>query len=156
MAIENGDQVTIEYVGQLNDGTVFDTSRESIAEESGLREAQPEREYTPLTVRIGDEEIIEGLEDGLIGLQESDTETITIPPEKAYGEPSDDQIIEQDRDNFEEVLQGETPEEGMMIQEQDGGIGKVIHVGSEIVRLDFNHELAGETLEFEVEIVDVS
>ena len=156
MAIENGDQVTIEYVGQLNDGTVFDTSRESIAEESGLDEAQPEREYTPLTVRIGDEEIIEGLEDGLIGLQESDTEIITIPPEKAYGEPSDDQIIEQDRDNFEELLQGETPEEGMMIQEQDGRIGKVIHVGSEIVRLDFNHELAGETLEFEVEIVDVS
>ena len=70
MAIENGDQVTIEYVGQLNDGTVFDTSRESVAEESGLNEVQPEREFAPLTVQIGDGEIIEGLEDNLIGLEE--------------------------------------------------------------------------------------
>jgi len=55
-------------------------------------EAQPDREYAPLTVEIGDEQIIEGMEEGLIGLEAGETETPTIPPEKAYGEPSDENI----------------------------------------------------------------
>jgi len=56
--------------------------------------AQPDREYAPLTVEIGDEQIIEGMEEGLIGLEAGETETLTIPPEKAYGEPSDENIQE--------------------------------------------------------------
>jgi len=44
------------------------TSRKSVAEETGLAEAQPDQ-YAPLTVEIGDEQIIEGMEEGLIGLE---------------------------------------------------------------------------------------
>lgn len=156
MGIEFGDQVTIEYVGRFTDDTVFDTSRRTVAEESGLADAQPDRDYTPLSVDIGAGQIIEGLEEGLLGLQEGDTETITVPPEDAYGEPSDEQIQAHDRNEFEQILQGEAPEEGMTVQAQQGEFGEVVHVDEETVRVDFNHELAGETLEFDVEIVDIS
>jgi len=86
MTIATGDSVTLEYTGRLDDDTVFDTSRQSVAEKTGLAEAQPDREYAPLTVEIGDEQVIEGMEEGLIGLEAGATETLTIPPEKAYGE----------------------------------------------------------------------
>jgi len=76
MAIETGDTVSIEYVGRLDDGSVFDTSRESVAEAEDL-EHHPDREYDPLTVEIGAGEIIEGLEDGLLGLEVGDEETVT-------------------------------------------------------------------------------
>ncbi|WP_336364599.1 FKBP-type peptidyl-prolyl cis-trans isomerase [Halalkalicoccus salilacus] len=157
MGIEPGDQATIEYTGRLTDedGTVFDTSREEVAEEAGLAEAQPEREYEPLTVEPGAGQLIEGFDEGLVGLEEGDTETITVPPEKGYGEKSDDRIMERDRDEFEQLLDGEVPEEGMMIQTEQQQVGEIVHVDEEVVRIDFNHELAGETLEFDVEVVSI-
>ena len=68
MTIATGDTVEFEYTGSLDDGTVFDTSRESVANESDLATSQPNREYTPLTVEIGAGRVIEGLEDALVGL----------------------------------------------------------------------------------------
>lgn len=157
MGIEPGDQATIEYTGRLTDedGTVFDTSRERVAEEAGLAGAQPDREFEPITVEPGAGQLIEGFEEGLMGLEEGDAETITVPPEKGYGEKSDDRIMEEDRDEFEGLLDGETPEVGMMIQTEQQQVGEIIHVDEEVVRIDFNHELAGETLEFDVEVVSI-
>ena len=62
--IADGDSVTPEYAGRLTDGTVFDISRASVAEEAGLTEAQPDRGYTPLTVEAGAGRVIEGTEEG--------------------------------------------------------------------------------------------
>lgn len=156
MAIQTGDQVSLEYVGRLDDGTVFDTSREEVAEEAGLAEEQPGREYAPLTVEVGSGRVIEGLEEELLGMEEGDAETISVPPAKGYGEPSDDHVVEYEYEQFAEMLQGETPQAGMHVQTQQGDIGEVLAVDDEVVRVDFNHELAGEHLEFEVEIVDVA
>ena len=155
MAISEGDSVTIEYTGRLQDGTVFDTSRRDVAEEAGIAEAQPEREYGPLTVEVGDGRVIEGLEDALVGMEDGDERTVSIDPEAGYGHPSDDRVVEYETPNFREMLQGEDPAEGMHVQGQQGAIGEVVHVDEETVRVDFNHELAGETLEFDVEVVEV-
>ena len=156
MTIDTGDSVTLEYTGRLDDETVFDTSRKSVAEETGLAEAQPNREYAPLTVNIGDEQVIEGMEEGLTGLEAGETETLTIPPEKAYGQPSDDNIQEFKTEDLRETLGGQTPEEGSYLEAQNGSHGEIVHVDEEVVRVDFNHHLAGETLTFEVEIIDVN
>lgn len=155
MAIEIGDQVRFEYTGRLTDGTVFDTSRESVAEEAGLADDHPDREFAPLTVEIGAGRIIEGLEDGLVGLEEGDVETITVSPDEAYGESSDDQVMTYEPSVFRQMLEGEDPEVGMHVQTQQGEIGEVVHIDSDVIRVDFNHELAGETLEFEIEILDI-
>ncbi|MGM0398776.1 MAG: FKBP-type peptidyl-prolyl cis-trans isomerase [Halobacteriota archaeon] len=155
MAIESGDTVSLEYIGRIPDGDIFDTSRETVATEAGIAADQPDREFVPLTVEVGAGQIIPGLEDALLDMDVGDTDTVTIPPEEAYGEETDEQIIEHERDEFEDMLQGETPEEGMQVQTQQGQLGTLVHVDDETVRVDFNHELAGETLEFEVEIVDV-
>lgn len=156
MAIESGDTVSLEYVGRIPDGDIFDTSREEVAKDAGIAAEQPDRDFVPLTVEIGSGEIIPGLEDALFGMEEGDSDTVTIPPEEAYGELSEEQILEHDREEFEEMLQGQSPEAGMQVQSQQGQVGTITEIGEDVVEIDFNHELAGKTLEFEVEIVDVN
>ncbi|TQQ81525.1 FKBP-type peptidyl-prolyl cis-trans isomerase [Halonotius roseus] len=156
MAIEAGDTVVIEYVGRFPDGSVFDTSRYEVAEEHGLVDAQdadPD-DYASLSFGVGDEEVIEGLEQGVIGLTVGDTETLTIPPEEGYGEFDDDKVREYEPEVFEGMV-GQPPEVGMHVHAENGLHGDVTAVTDDVVEVDFNHELAGRTLEFEVEILDM-
>lgn len=155
MAITAGDSVTLEYTGRTADGTVFDTSRESVADEAGLADAQSDREFTPITVEVGEEQLIEGLEDALLGLEAGDSPTVEIPPEDAYGEWSEDEVQEYEAEEFAELVGGQTPEEGAYLETQEGGLAQIVHVDDEHVEVDFNHDLAGETLEFDVEIVSI-
>ena len=156
MPIATGDSVTFKYTGRLDDGTVFDTSQETVAETEGLAEAQPDREYAPLTVEVGAEQVIPGMEDGLRGLEEGTSTTLEIPPEEAYGEWTEEQVQTFGTDDLRETLGGETPEEGAYLEAQNGQQGEIVHVDEEATRVDFNHALAGEALAFDVEIVDVT
>jgi FKBP-type peptidyl-prolyl cis-trans isomerase 2 len=154
MAITTGDTVTIEYTGRLDDGSVFDTTDESVAEEAGLRDEQPDREFEPLTVDVGAGNLIEGMEEGLLGLEAGDSDTITIPPEEAYGEASDDQTREFGREQFEEMV-GQEATEGMQVRAQGGANGTVASIDGDTVEVSFQHPLAGETLTFEINVLSV-
>jgi len=156
MTIATGDSVTLEYTGRLDDETVFDTSRASVAEKAGLAEAQPDREYDPLTIEVGAEQVIEGMEEGLVGLESGATTTLSIPPEKGYGERSPEHVQEYETETLREMLSGQTPEEGAFLEAKDGQHGEVVHVDEETVRVDFNPRLAGETLTFEIEVLEVN
>ena len=148
MAITAGDTVTIAYTGRLEDGSVFDTTDEATAEEAGLLDEQPNREFEPLTVEVGEGNLIEGMEEGLLGLETGDSETVTIPPAEAYGEASDDQSREFGREDFESMV-GQEAAEGMQVQAQGGATGTVTAVDDEAVTVSFQHPLAGETLTVE-------
>lgn len=156
MAIEPGDGVTIEYVGRFEDGAVFDTSRKEVAVKEGL--ADPEDvdpgEYAVLSFTVGAGEIIEGLDRAIVGTEEGKTETVTVPPEKAYGEHDPDRVQEYDPQTFEGMV-GEPPTVGLHVHAQNGLHGDVTAVREDAVEVDFNHQLAGETLTFEIEVVEV-
>jgi FKBP-type peptidyl-prolyl cis-trans isomerase 2 len=154
MAISTGDSVTIAYTGRLDDGAVFDTTDESVAEEAGLLDEQPDREFEPLTVEVGAGNLIEGMEQGLLGMEAGDSETITVPPEEAYGEADGDSVREFDPEGFEGMV-GQEPAEGLQVRAQGGAVGTVVEVTDEAVRVDFEHPLAGETLTFEIDVLSV-
>lgn len=156
VTITTGDSVVVEYTGRLEDGTVFDTSREAVATKEGLADAQPDRDYNPLTVEVGAGRVIDGLEEGLIGLDQGASPTITIPPELGYGEWNDEHVRTHDVDEFKELVGGQLPEEGAYIETKDGGYAEIVHVDEQVVKVDFNHELAGETLEFDLEVITVN
>ena len=81
--VKTGDNVSIDYIGSLPDGTVFDTSVESVAKAHDLY--SPERDYTPLNFTVGKPGIIQGFSDGVIGMKVGDAKILTISPEKGYG-----------------------------------------------------------------------
>lgn len=156
VTITTGDSVEIEYTGRTEDGVVFDTTRESVARETGLADSQPDREYQSITVEVGAGRILAGLEEALSGLEQGATPTVAVPPEKGYGEWAEKQVREFETTELRQILGGDLPEEGAYLETQNGNQGEVTDVGGDVVEVDFNSPLAGETLEFDIEIVNVN
>ncbi|VUT27814.1 MAG: FKBP-type peptidyl-prolyl cis-trans isomerase [Candidatus Syntrophoarchaeum sp. GoM_oil] len=84
VGISPGDTVSVNYIGSLDDGTVFDTSYEDVAKENDIY--TPGRPYEPLSFEVGAGQMIKGFDDGVIGMKVGETKTVVIPPEDAYGE----------------------------------------------------------------------
>ncbi|WP_411967496.1 FKBP-type peptidyl-prolyl cis-trans isomerase [Haloferax sp. YSSS75] len=156
MTIERGDRVAIDYVGCFEDGTVFNTSRYDVAVEHGLFDAQErsEEEYTPQSFVVGAGEIIEGLDEAVVGMAVGDEATVTVAPEDAYGEFDEERVRTYDPEAFESMV-GADPDVGLHVHAENGLHGDVVAVREDAVEVDFNHELAGKTLVFDVEIVAV-
>lgn len=136
---KDGDIVKVHYTGKLEDGTVFDSSRER----------------DPLEFTLGSGQVIPGFENGILGMSIGETKTVTIPPEEAYGtrHPGWPKSVKK------EILpQGFRPTVGsfLQVQQQDGSVIRVIvaNVGDDEVTLD-NHPLAGQSLLFDVELVAI-
>ena len=155
MSIEVGDRVAIEYVGRFEDGTVFGTSTYAVAADHGLAAAEDRGpdDYGPLVFTVGDGEVIEGLDDAVRGLSVGEEATVTVPPEAAYGEVRDERLREYDREAFEAMVDEEASV-GLHVHAQNGLHGDVVTVREGTVAVDFNHELAGKTLVFDIEVVD--
>ena len=78
--IKNGDRVSVNYTGKLEDGSIFDTS---------LQEGR-----TPLDVTLGQGMLIPGFENGLIGMSIGESKVVEIEPENAYGPYNDGMVQE--------------------------------------------------------------
>ena len=135
-----GDNVKVHYTGKLDDGSVFDSSKN--------------RE--PLEFKLGQAQVIPGFENAVLGLKEGESTNISIPPTEAYGEVNQKLIYEIPK---EKLPQNAKPEVGMRlesVQEDGRRIPLVItSIQQETVTLDANHPLAGKQLHFEIELVEV-
>ncbi|ANG62898.1 peptidylprolyl isomerase [Marinobacterium aestuarii] len=109
----------------------------------------------PLAYLHGGGNIVEGLESALVGKAVGDKLDVTVEPERGYGERREDLVQDVERSNFVGV---EDIEVGMQFLAQTPWGEQpvtVIAVADDSVQLDGNHPLAGETLNFSVEVVDV-
>ncbi|GAB2778334.1 FKBP-type peptidyl-prolyl cis-trans isomerase [Halomonas shantousis] len=137
--IDDGMEVTLHFTVKLEDGTVVDSTRDK----------------APATFQVGDGNLPPGFEAPLKGLTDGDSGTYTISPEHGFGQhnPQNMQIL--GRENFGD----ETLEEGMVMSFADPAGGELPGVIKSFdernVEVDFNHPLAGRTLIFEVEIIEV-
>lgn len=159
MGIESGDAVIIDYIGRKSDTTIFDTSLESVLDEPGA----PARSSPPLSFTIGAERIVRGpgriieaIEEPLVGLEEGESGTVVIPPEQAYGETSDENVVTVARDELGRMkgddVSVDEPREGLTVRTPDGRVGEIVSVDSTEIVVDFNHQLVGETLTFELTV----
>ncbi|WP_227369793.1 FKBP-type peptidyl-prolyl cis-trans isomerase [Halomonas sp. M20] len=109
----------------------------------------------PLTYLHGSGNIIPGLEKELEGHQDGDKLQVTVTPEEGYGENQPALVQEVPRDSFQGV---ESIEPGMQFQAQTQGgplMVTVTKVEGDTVTVDGNHPLAGQKLNFDVEISEV-
>jgi FKBP-type peptidyl-prolyl cis-trans isomerase 2 len=83
ISAQNGDTVSVHYIGKFPGGKVFDTSMKAEAIKAGLFNLA--RDYKPLQVVLGKHQVISGFEEALVGMKINETKEITLPPEKAYG-----------------------------------------------------------------------
>ena len=149
--VEEGDYVQVDYIGKLKDGTVFDTSIKDVAIEAGIYNQK--RDYQPLGFTVGAGEMINGFDKGVVGMSVDEDKTLTIPPEEAYGNYREDMLIT--RPIEELTAAGITPVAGAKISTIQGQVGSITNVTETDVVIDFNHELAGKTLIFDVTLVSI-
>lgn len=139
--LKDGDTAKVHYTGTLEDGRVFDSSKEK----------------EPLEFTLGRGQIIPGFEEGVVGMEVGETKNIQIEPQNAYGERREELVLDVPKAEFPDNV---TPEIGMQFQikQEDGSqFGVVVtDVAEESVTLDANHPLAGQTLHFQVELVEIS
>ncbi len=80
--VEEGDKVSIKYVGKYQNGTIFDTNYLDVGQNAGLHNFKTE----PLEFTAGSTGIIKGVSDAVLGMKKGQKKTVEIPPEEAYGE----------------------------------------------------------------------
>jgi FKBP-type peptidyl-prolyl cis-trans isomerase SlpA len=132
--------VVVNYVGKLEDGTIFDSS---------LVEGR-----TPLEAQLGQGQLIPGFESGLVGMQVGDKKTVEIESDQAYGGRNEELVVE-----IEKTKVPENVEIGMMLQTfgpMGPSIVKVLEIKDEVVVIDANHPLAGQKLIFDLELMGIS
>lgn len=115
----------------------------------------------PLKFIYGTGMMIPAFEDALAGLESGDQFDFSLTPENAYGEYNEDHVLELPKNIFEidGKFDSEMVKEGntipMMDADEHRMNGSVLEVKKDVVVMDFNHPLAGETLHFKGEVVDV-
>jgi len=144
-----GDTVHVDYIGKLENGTLFDTSVESEARNAGLA---PRSSYEQLVFTVGAGQMITGFDEAVVGMREGEAKTVTLPPGKAYGNRNDKNVIVFPLDN---IGNAESLKVGSALYANNGAIGTVIAINDQNVTVDFNHELAGKTLVFTIKLVRV-
>ena len=110
-----------------------------------------EAKYTDMAFTVGSGELIKGFDEGVIGMKLNETKKIEIKAADAYGEKQDELIVDVPAENFGEV----DVKEGMGVRTEDGHEGTVISIGEKTIKVDFNPQLAGKDLNFEIKVAKI-
>lgn len=137
---KSGDKVKVHYTGTLNNGQVFDSSKER----------------DPLEFTLGTGMVIAGFDAAVTGLEPGETVTKTIPVEEAYGPYQEEMVADIEKKNIPADFELEV---GQRLQMQTpGGDAMAVTITDmkgDMVTLDGNHPLAGQDLTFELELVEI-
>lgn len=138
--VKNGDEVKLHLRGTLDDGSEFSSSRD----------------YEPVSFTVGQGQVIRGIESAVMGMAVGESRTVRVPCDEAYGQHREELVAEVPRSELPENVE---PRPGLKLKLiQPGGVPVVVsitEVGEDTVTLDGNHPLAGEDLNFEIELVAV-
>jgi len=113
----------------------------------------------PLEIVIGTEDLLEKFEKKIMGLKTDDTFEFVLSPEEAYGNYDEEGIVAVPKAELMEDVDGIEISEGEIVpvvtDEGEEMEAVVLEIEGDIITLDFNHPLAGETLYFSGKIVEV-
>ena len=132
-------EVTLHFALKLENGDVVDSTFDK----------------QPATFKVGDGNLLPGFEQALFGLKGGDQRSLPIAPEQGFGQPNPQNVQVMPRGQFQDMELSE----GLLIIFNDAANaelpGVVKAFDEQQVTIDFNHPLAGKTLSFDVEIIEV-
>ena len=135
-----GDLVSIHYTGKLTNGEVFDTSKDR----------------DPLTFTLGNKELLGGFEERVVGMKPGETKSVTLNPEEGFGDRREDLVLKLPKTEFPQHI---TPSVGLQLKMSNASGANltvvITEVGDDSVTLDGNHPLAGQTIVFEIELIEI-
>jgi FKBP-type peptidyl-prolyl cis-trans isomerase 2 len=137
--MENGQVVSVHYVGTFDDGTEFDSSRSR---------------GEPMTFQLGSGHVIPGFDDAVSAMEVGDTQDVHLEPLQAYGEHDPDALQEVPLSQFPGEM--ELKVDATVYGERDDGgqmMARIIAIGKDTVSLDLNHPMAGKNLNFNIELL---
>lgn len=134
--VQKGDTVKVEYKGWLESGDEFDSS---------IGKA-------PLEFEVGAGKMIKGFDNAVLGHRVGDEITVKLSPSEAYSNIEQKYIIEIPKKQFQTV---EGLQVGQVVQSNTGSPGVVKEIKEDSIVIDFNHPLAGKTLNFWIKIVEL-
>ena len=135
---EGGDRVLVHYTGTLDDGSVFDSSRDRF----------------PLELVVGSGQVIPGFDTAVRGLAVGESVTVRIEPADAYGERIPELVLNIPLDEISEDELAQIAV-GMVLVLPNGAEAVVTSIADTTLTLDANRRLAGEALTFEIELVEL-
>jgi peptidylprolyl isomerase len=137
---KKGNRIKIHYQVKLNDGTVFDDSKE----------------HGALEFKIGEGRVIKGLEEAVVGMAQGEKKTVTIEPEKGYGERREELVKVISKEQVPPNLELK-PGQQIEVRQTKGESFPVtvVEITESDVTLDANHPLAGEELTLDIELVEI-
>lgn len=141
--IQEGNKVTLCYVGKLDNGEIFKTVEES----------------APLTVVVGNSEAPPTLDLALRGMKVGEEKSVKVPPDESYGPRQKELLQDLPLKSFGDKI---APKPGMILSlkvnkdgEEHAIPATVIEVDEETVTVDYNHPLAGHHLTYNIKILAV-
>ena len=145
--IKEGDFIRISYTGSVAD-KVFDTTDDAEAKTAGIHSENAI--YGPVTICVGQKHVITGLDEDLVGKKAGFEGSVTVAPEKAFGEQDMKKVQSFPKNKF-----SQKPVRGMPVKIDEQGEGTVVDVIGSRVIVDFNAPLAGQTLTYNYKIEEV-
>lgn len=137
--VENGNTVKVHYTGTFEDGQVFDSSLQR---------------NEPITFTVGGKQVIPGFENAIVGMSICENKKVTLLPEQAYGNIVNEMIQEVPKEFVPETV---TVGEMLTTQTEHGQLNVIVkEVNETSVILDGNHPMAGKTLVFDLEVVEIA
>lgn len=159
---KKGDKVLVDYTGRFDDGTVFVSTLEELcnADECDAEEHDDDcgcgHEAGPEEVVIGEGELFPQIEDALIGMKPGEKKSLVITAENAFGLHDETKIFTVPLSDLPEDFDVAVGEEIVLSGDDDEELPVgVIEVAEDSVTFDANHPLAGENLNFEIELLEI-
>ena len=159
---KNGDSVLFNYVGKLEDGTVFDTTLETeCTDECSTEECDTDdcgcgHESGPMELVLGSGEFFPAVETALEGMSAGEKKTVVIPAAEAFGEFDAEKVFSVPASDLPEEFDAMVGDELILTGDDDEELGvTVVEITEETITFDANHPLAGQDLTFELELLEI-
>jgi peptidylprolyl isomerase len=136
---DDGNRVTIKCTGTIGKRAFFATADDE-----------------PLEFKIGNREVLAGLEKAVVGMQVGQKKSVTVPPEEGFGQRREELIETANKNQFPDHISLEVGKK-LQLKLDDGSVQTmtITEIDGSMVTLDANHPLAGLSLQFDIEVVDI-
>lgn len=139
-SIVSGDTISMNYVGKIQGGVQFDSSYER---------------GQALEFKVGEGQMIPGVDAGVIGMKIGDKKTLTLEPKDAYGERDEENKQEVEKETLTQFIEAWIALEVWTTLDTPNGPFEILAVSDTTITIDGNFFLAGKALIFDIEIVDI-